>query len=259
MLPREPGTGAALDRVVWLDEIDSTNAEGLRRAGDVLDDGPFWIAARRQTAGRGRDGRPWRSGDGNLLASAVIAPACTPSALPQLSFVAGVAAHMAVADMLAAAGSHRDEDMRLELKWPNDLMIGGAKLAGLLVEATTIAGSPVAVIGFGINLATPPAIANRATIALRDVNVAVAADHALRILSQRLHAALTMWSNGAGFKRVCSAWLDRAHKPGACLAAGHGTERIEGRFAGLADDGALLLETRDGRLHRLSFGDIDRI
>jgi len=259
VLGHEPETGTAFDRVVWLDEIDSTNAEGLRRAANALNDGSFWIAARRQTAGRGRDGRSWTSGDGNLLASAVIAPECNPSALPQLSFVAGVAAHMAVADMLASADVDRNDDTRLELKWPNDLMIGRAKLAGLLVEATTIAASPVAVIGFGINLAAPPAVADRATVALKDVNVDVSADRALRILSQRLRAALAMWSNGADFNRVRRAWLDRAHKPGARLAAGHGAKRIAGQFAGLADDGALLLETFDGRLHRLSFGDIDRI
>src|SRR5262249_10461473 len=147
-------------RSIVLDEVGSTNAEAfaLAKAGET---GPLWLMAHRQTAGRGRSGRSWASEPGNLHASLLQGLGCPAPAVPQLSLLAGVAVIDAIA--AAAAGAIMAD---LRLKWPNDVLIGGAKCAGILPECHS--GGPtgrlVAVVGIGINLAWhPPGLARAAT------------------------------------------------------------------------------------------------
>ncbi len=242
----------ATPRFVELAEVDSTNAEALRRAV-AGERGPLYIRADRQTSGRGRSGRSWETAAGNLALSRLGTLACEPVAVPQLSLVAGVAVHGAVSDLLE--GNARAAG--LSLKWPNDLLLEGAKVAGILVEATTIGSARVAVIGIGVNLAHAPEIANRATAALADatrrsISPAATARH----VAGRLEHALQLWDGGAGFATIRAAWLAAATPPGTRLAINTGRGTAAGVFAGLAPDGALLLDVDGGERQTFSVGDV---
>src|SRR5262249_41599742 len=145
-------------RSIVLDEAPSTNTVAFE-AADAGERGPLWIMARHQTQGRGRSGRHWASSRGNLSASLLLRLACPLAVAHQLSLVAGVAVAEAI---LHAAGSR---PLALRLKWPNDVLIGEGKCAGILPESrSTPGGEVLVVIGIGVNLtAHPPGLAPAAT------------------------------------------------------------------------------------------------
>jgi BirA family biotin operon repressor/biotin-[acetyl-CoA-carboxylase] ligase len=236
-------------RSVVLDEVGSTNREAFQRAaaGEV---GPLWIMARRQTAGRGRSGRQWASEPGNLYSSLLVTLACPPSVVPQLSLLAGVAA----VDAIAAAGGGRLAGLRL--KWPNDVLIGQGKCAGILAESMAARASVTAVIGIGINLAWHPDDLGRAATHLGEHGVAIAPDAMLGQLAGAMQRWLAAWDCGAGFAGVREAWLQRAGPVGEACTARTETEQIAGTFVGLDAGGALLLRDLQGRHRTVTFGDL---
>src|SRR5262245_4960546 len=147
----DPAAVAAGVRLVTFETVGSTNAEALARArgGEA---GPLWIMARRQVAGRGRRGQAWISPPGNLYATLLLTDPSPPHRAPELSFVSALAVHDAVIDACTM------EVSRLAIKWPNDLLGDGAKLAGILIEGESMPGRPLAAaIGIGINCAHHPA------------------------------------------------------------------------------------------------------
>jgi BirA family transcriptional regulator, biotin operon repressor / biotin---[acetyl-CoA-carboxylase] ligase len=236
-------------RSVVLDEVGSTNGEALARAaaGEV---GPLWIVARRQTAGRGRSGRAWASEPGNLYASLLVELACPPVVVPQLSLLAGVATVEAIAE----AGNGLPAALRL--KWPNDVLIGQAKCAGILAESLANPASVTAVIGIGINLAWHPTDLGRAATHLAEHGVPITPDEMLGALDGAVRRWLGVWDGGKGFARVREAWLRRAGPVGEDCIASAGTERITGAFLGIDQSGALLLRDRQGRQRTVTFGDV---
>lgn len=237
-------------RALAFDEIDSTNAEAMRRAA-VGERGPAWITARFQSKGRGRSGRTWASADASLAATLLIAPTCPPASLPQLSLVAGIAAHDAIVGMLPVA-ARRD----VRIKWPNDILIRGDKVAGILVESTIIGRTPVAAIGTGINVAAAPDLAQRqaASVAMHGGPADVS------LMSSRLAASLELWigtwAAGAAFATIRAAWLDRAGPLGEPMTVNAAGVLVAGRFAGLDLDGALLLDTGGTEPCHFTFGDV---
>jgi len=241
-------------RLLALDEIDSTNAEGLRLAakGEV---GPLWIWAGRQSMGRGRSGRTWTSVPGNLYASLLIRLECPPGAIHQLSLLAGVAVHDAIS---AAATQSGRELPGLRLKWPNDVLIGGSKLAGILPESTMMAGStrPVAIIGIGINLAGHPENLGRAVTHLAAHGLCITPADMLGALAAALNDWLGRWGNGSDFSAVREAWLQRAGPSGEPIAINTGRETVEGRFLGIDAEGALVLRDLSGVQRRFTYGDV---
>jgi BirA family biotin operon repressor/biotin-[acetyl-CoA-carboxylase] ligase len=242
-------------RSVILEEAGSTNTEAFKRAlaGEA---GPLWIMARRQTQGRGRSGRQWASEPGNLYASLLQRVACPQTVVHQLSLLAGVAAVEAIA---AAAG---DPIAGLRLKWPNDVLIGEAKCAGILPESQMwpggwAAGSEVVVvIGIGINLASHPTGLGRSATSLAAHGVSLAPEAMLGFLSEAIQRWFEAWDRGAGFARVRAAWLGYAGAVGESLTVDTGRERIAGTFLGLDDGGALLMLDAQGRPRKLTFGDV---
>lgn len=236
-------------RSIILDEIDSTNREAFRRA-EAGEAGPLWIMARRQTAGRGRSGRQWTSEPGNLYASLVVRLACSPAVIPQLSLLAGVAVVEAIGE---AAGSM---PAGLRLKWPNDVLIGQAKCAGILAESISGHDAVIAVIGTGINLAWHPSDLGRAATNLNAHGVQVAPDAMLGLLAAAVQRWLAVWECGKGFAHVRAAWLERAGPVGESCSVNTGAERIEGLFAGLDPGGALLMQDGEGRQRNITFGDV---
>lgn len=235
---------------VALDVVDSTNAEALRRAGQG-EQGPLWITAGRQTRGRGRSGRAWLSPFGNVSATLLFRPGCQPAALPQLSLVAGVAAHDTIAAVLPGALGPE-----LRLKWPNDILIASAKVAGILVESMTIGTGAVAAIGIGINVACVPDLGDRSVTALAVHGTMEDAAFVSRTLAASLDRWIGRWQSGRNFEDIRTAWLDRSGALGEPLTVHVGADTVVGAYAGLASDGALLLDDAAGIRRKFAFGDV---
>lgn len=239
-------------RIVTLALTVSTNSDAMRlaRAGEPA---PLWVIAERQTGGRGRSGRAWISEPGNLHASLMIRPVCAAAELPRLSLVAGVAAIDAIRRL---DGAERMSPVRL--KWPNDLIIGQAKVGGILVETSAFGTDMVAVIGLGLNLARHPAGVPEAT-SLAAHGVAIAPLDMLTYLASSMDSWLGIWNGGQGFAAIRRAWIARAGGLGERMTVHAGDRRVEGRYGGLDADGALFLDDDAGRRQRFTFGDVTLI
>jgi BirA family transcriptional regulator, biotin operon repressor / biotin---[acetyl-CoA-carboxylase] ligase len=241
-------------RIVSLTETESTNADALRfaLAGEAL---PLWVAAERQSAGRGRTGRTWSSGAGNLQASLAIACDAPLHTAGQLSLLAGIAlidALRAVSPLAPAIG--------LRLKWPNDLLIQGAKAGGILVETTTARGAPgyIAVIGFGVNVASCPQDLGRAVTSLAGCGIVTTPADVLDALADQCDAWLKIWDSGRNFGDVRNAWTERAGPVGEAITVNTSIGVVPATYRGIDASGALLAEV-DGRLQTITFGDVDLI
>ena len=238
--------------VLLLDQTDSTNAEARRRA-EAGETGPLWIAARRQTAGRGRRGRAWESDAGNLFATLLLTTRKSPAEAAQITFIAA----LAVADLLDAYAP----PSLVTIKWPNDVMLAGEKASGVLVESGAHpAGGLWLAVGIGVNLASAPEGTERpATSLAQHLRVDVAAppptDEAARRLAQAFAVWLDRWST-LGFEPILDAWTARTTGLDGPAVARLGHETIEGRAEGVAPDGALRLRLADGALRLISAGDV---
>lgn len=240
-------------RLAAYETVDSTNAEGLRLAAMGEESG-LWIWAAEQRTGRGRAGRAWTSHQGNLYASLLLRPHVPLITAMQLSLVAAVAAHDAILSL--ASGS--DARPLVRLKWPNDVLTGGAKLGGILLEsASNGSTSPAAVvIGTGINLTLAPQDLGRQAISLRDIGVSASPAEALAALAWTTAEWLARWNEGVGFELIRMAWLERAQTVGEPISVRIGDEILTGTFLGIDEAGALRLKTTDGGEHRITAGDV---
>lgn len=243
--------------VDWFDTLDSTMAEASRRVAEG-ERGPVWIAARRQTAGRGRAGRAWQSDPGNLAATLILSPACAAADLPQLGLVAGLAVGDAVNTVMSMPARERSaRQLDVRLKWPNDVLIDGRKVCGILVESTSMGAVTVAAVGIGVNIAHAPALEDgRSAIALFDCGVDIQPAAFLEILDRAVLSALSAWDDGAGFAGIRQRWLDASLPIGTAMSVNAGNGPIQGRFAGLDGDGALLLRDAADSVARFTFGDV---
>lgn len=237
-------------RVHRLKSVPSTNAEGLRLAA-LGEFAPLWVVAEEQTAGKGRSGRAWASVPGNLYASLLIRPSCPPAQLGELSLVAGVSV---IESIRASAGDRTVAGLRL--KWPNDILVGTAKLGGILVESTDAGGSRAAVIGIGINLAGHPEGLGRAATDLAHEGLTLTPLKMLDFLGASMDTWLAIWDDGRGFATVRQAWQDRGGPMGEALSVNTGNGPVAGRYMGLGANGELLLEDETGELRRYTFGDV---
>ncbi|WP_029005222.1 biotin--[acetyl-CoA-carboxylase] ligase [Azorhizobium doebereinerae] len=237
--------------IIRFSEIGSTNAEGLARLsrGEAM---PAWLVADIQTAGRGRRGRPWTSELGNLFATLVLPNPAPVANLAQLCFVAGLAlrdAVVAAAPLIALDG--------LKLKWPNDLMLDGGKLAGILVEgANDRYGRPAAVIGFGVNcLHHPDDLPYRAT-SLEEAGAPTAPDRLLEALDLAMTVRLNQWNAGNGFASIRGDWIRYALAIGDTVSVKIGEREVTGRFESIDNRGAMMLRRRDGIAEIVTAGDV---
>lgn len=218
-------------------ETGSTNDDLIARAAAGAPEG-LWLRAEVQSGGKGRQGRAWMSPPGNLYASTLvrIRPGDPPA--PTLALVSAVALHEAVSLYSPA----------VQIKWPNDLLAGGAKLAGILLERS---GDAV-VIGFGVNLAHHPEGLERPVTSLHQLSgAAPEPDAFVELLSETLARWLARW-RGEGVGSVRPAWLAAAHPVGTALSTSEG----EGLFDGLDEDGALRLRLADGTMRTIHAGDV---
>ena len=238
--------------IIVLDEIDSTNAEARRRA-DAGERGPLWITARRQTAGRGRRGRAWEGGTGNLTATLLLTLDKTPVEAAQVAFVAALAAGRTIAAYVPAS--------IVRLKWPNDVLIGEHKVCGMLIESGPAPGSGLwLAVGVGLNLASYPKDVERPATAVaehmrHDVIRLPTPDEALAQLAGDFDAALALWLD-QGFEPIRQTWVRAAAGLGEACTARLEHQTLEGVAEGLDADGALLLRLPDGQLRRITAGDV---
>jgi BirA family transcriptional regulator, biotin operon repressor / biotin---[acetyl-CoA-carboxylase] ligase len=243
---RAPEIVASGYRLITLDSTESTNDEAAAaaRRGDA---GRLWVVAREQRAGRGRHGRPWTSPPGNLYASLLLVDPCEPAVAPQLGFIAGVALHEAVA---AETGI---DAPRLGLKWPNDLLLDGAKVAGLLLEGHhTKDGAFAVIMGFGVNVAAAPDNAAYPAAALATFKRDLSVESLFASLSRAFARHVEPWrqAQAAGaadpFGPVRSEWTARAAGLGAPVTIRLPGGERSGSFVGLDEVGRLRLRTAAG-------------
>jgi BirA family transcriptional regulator, biotin operon repressor / biotin---[acetyl-CoA-carboxylase] ligase len=234
-----PDWPAGVGRTI-LDQVDSTNAHGARIANDL--NGPEWIMATRQTQGRGRRGRDWVDPAGNFAATLVMRPDEAPEALALRSFVAALALY----DALVAATGRVET---FSLKWPNDVLAGGGKLAGILLESP---GDGLLLIGIGVNLRHAPDAgtveprAHRPTSLLDETGATVTGPELLALLAPayaRHEAQFTTY----GFAPIRAAWLARAARLGQAITARIGGHETTGTFETVDAVGNLVLSTAKGR------------
>ncbi len=235
-----------------LETVNSTNAEARRRAL-AGEPGPLWIWSARQSQGRGRGGREWVSQPGNLFASLLIGLNCPLRVASQLALVAGIVTFDTIAKLIAYEG--RSEVL---LKWPNDVLLAGEKVAGMLLENVGGANEnrSVVVIGTGINLASHPENLPQPAVSLATYGMTVTPADALEALAASTLEWLNRWGEGACFPTIRRAWLDRAGPTGRPLTVRVGSQEAEGVYGGLDADGALRLLMPGGGEYRVTAGDV---
>lgn len=236
---------SAVLTIIQVAETGSTNADMLElaRTGSVSEGD--WLTAERQTSGRGRLGRDWISPVGNIYASTVIELRASDPLAPTLALAAAISVY----DTLKIWAPSQ----ALTIKWPNDLLVDGAKISGILLESV---GKAV-VIGIGVNLVPVPATIDRPATSLAALGIAPPDSKVfLGALTEILANWVARW-RAEGLPAIRSAWLDRAHRIGTALsAATSDNDRIEGLFDGLTDDCGLRLRLADGSTRVIHAGDV---
>ncbi len=236
-------------RLEIFDTLDSTSAEAKRRVADGHAE-PSWIVAREQTAGYGRRGRPWESGRGNFTATYVFAPYGDPADHGQLSYVVALGVIEAL-DGYAIDGA-------LALKWPNDILAGSDKIAGILLEAVNMDARAYVCVGIGVNLRSAPQIADYPTARLADnlrAGAPLPAPEKLAAqIDEQFAAYYAIWRRD-GFGPIRTAWLARAKGIGAMVRVRLPNEEFSGIFRDLDEAGALVLIVDDAE-RRITAGEI---
>lgn len=241
----DPIAAAAGVKLIAHETVGSTSTEAMAaaRRGER---GPLWITAARQTAGRGRRGNTWVSQPGNLYVSLLLVDAVPPQRGGELSFVAALAVHDAVSELVPNLASH------LALKWPNDLLLGGAKFAGILIETE----GAVAIVGIGVNCAHHPADTSFPATDLTASGAMISPERVFRHLSKTMLARLNQWDRGRGFAPIRADWLTHATGIGQDIRVRLPAEEIAGRFQSLDETGRLLLRLPDGRVQPIAAGEV---
>jgi BirA family biotin operon repressor/biotin-[acetyl-CoA-carboxylase] ligase len=243
--PRLP----AAYRLVSRATVGSTNDEAKKLARNGAAHGTV-VWALEQTAGRGRRGRRWSSPPGNLYASLVLRPGAAPERTAQLGFVAA----LAVTDALRELAPQLAEPT---CKWPNDVLVGGRKIAGILLESEMDKGEHLAfvIVGVGINLVSaPPDAEHPATSIAGEGRLAPAPHTALGAFARHFESWAQVWEN-EGFAPVRDGWRARAAFLGEQIQVRLDTTTLRGKFIDLDQHGVLLLET-EGGLRQVSAGDV---
>lgn len=228
-----------------LAEVDSTLNEAARIAGELA--GPEWILALRQTQGRGRRGRDWKDPKGNFAATLVMRPEGAPDQAALRSFVAALAVYDA-----CVAVTGRSEG--LSLKWPNDVLLKGGKLAGILLEsAGNGAGVNHLFVGIGVNLVETPMKewlepgAVYPVSLLSETGVQVSPEEFLEAVAGAFARYEAQFST-YGFEPIRTEWLARAAKLGEVITAKTASSETEGTFETVDASGNLVLNTAKGRV-----------
>jgi BirA family biotin operon repressor/biotin-[acetyl-CoA-carboxylase] ligase len=241
----DPRASAAGVRLIVHELLTSTTSEALALA-HAGERGPLWIVAGRQSAGRGRRGRTWVSEPGNLFASLLLTDPPAPEHWPELSFVAALAVHDAVAELT------KPRKLQLAIKWPNDLLLGGSKFAGILIEGE---GAGVAV-GIGVNCTSHPPDTDFPATNLAAAGAEIVAATLFGELSAKMLGRLAQWNRGEHFSTIRTDWLARAAGLGQPIRVRLPERELTGTFDTLDDTGRLVLLLSDGGKTTIAAGDV---
>jgi BirA family biotin operon repressor/biotin-[acetyl-CoA-carboxylase] ligase len=287
-----PAAIASGYRLAAYDTIGSTSTEAVDRAR-AGDPGRLWVVAREQTAGHGRRGRPWQTARGNLAASLLLRLPEPRMPAATLGFVAGLALEQAIracatfsrrervsppgSGLRSARGqaavtgeglpphlpasrppspSGRRWDARLRLKWPNDVLVDGAKAAGILLQAVAGPGGDGVVIGIGVNVRHAPEDVPYPATSLAACGARTTAEELFTALSENWVEQEALWDGGRGFPVVRRRWLDHAAGLGAPIAVRFGEEVFRGTFETIDEDGRLVVRAPDGATRCIAAGDV---
>jgi len=237
-------------RRIALGDVGSTNTVALdaARAGDP---GNLWVTARRQMSGRGRRGRPWISEEGNLYASLLLVDPAPQALVGTLPLAAALAVYRALKPLFANA------PQALAIKWPNDILVDGAKINGILLESEMLPGNRLAVvIGCGINIAHSPDNPAYPATSLAACGIDTSVEAQFSALARAMSAILVAWNRGAGFAAIREDWLRAARGIGGPVTVNLHDGAISGRFEDIDMEGHLCLLTDNGGRRRISAGDL---
>lgn len=221
--------------------------------------GPIWFVTSEQTAGRGRRHRPWIAPRGNLASSILEVIDGSPAVAATLGFAAGLALEAALqkVSIEASIRSAGSDDMKFSLKWPNDLLAGRQKLAGILLEAEVVADNRLAVVvGIGTNVVAAPEGTPTPATSLAALGVHIGAEELFAVLSDTWAEFRGIWDHGRGFGEIRQLWLGRAAGLGQKVAVHSGGAAVEGTFDTIDETGCLIVRTTDGRRVPISAGDV---
>jgi BirA family biotin operon repressor/biotin-[acetyl-CoA-carboxylase] ligase len=244
--PRSSSPPDATALIELVAETGSTNSDLAARinGGETVGE-EHWLVADRQTAGRGRQGRAWCDGAGNFMGSTLVHLRAGDPPPPTLSLIAGLAVVMAIEELAPGL-------VEVSLKWPNDVLLGDAKLAGILLERA----GDVVVAGIGVNLVQAPEVPGRAVASLAGVGHHVPRDDFAGVLAQVWQSLLQRWRQ-ASWDELRREWVVRAHAIGTPLQV-HGAagEPLRGTFAGIDSQGALQLQLPGGTRRTIHAGEV---
>lgn len=249
-------------RLNGFDSVGSTSTEAAKaaQAGDV---GDVWFCALQQTAGRGRRGRPWQSPHGNLAASLLVVPDADSAISATLGFVAGVALNRALSEIVPAARLKSGIDGadlaggRIALKWPNDVLADGAKLAGILLEAHKRPdGSMAIIVGIGVNVVEAPEGLPYPATSLRALGLDTSAETVFGALSDAWVEAIEIWDRGRGITQVLELWRQSAAGIGAEVAVSRDGDTVRGIFETIDEAGRLIVRANDNSRIAITAGDV---
>ncbi len=230
------------------EEIDSTNNEAKRliKAG-ALDRLVIWT--KNQTDGRGRHGKQWESLDGNLYISILSPIQCELYKAAELSFVLG----LAVSDVIEYLAEKSKIKPQISLKWPNDIMLNGAKIGGILLESLPEEDDRWVIIGLGLNIEEAPK--SSVGSSLKSIGIRVSAGQVLDLVMNRFDYYHNMWSI-YGFTKIRQIWLKGAYKLGEVVTISDVTNRVSGVFETIEKDGSIRIKLASGEKYSMSTGEI---
>lgn len=233
-----------------LSETSSTNSECLARAR-AGDGGLLWVTAEKQTGGRGRRGRPWVSERGNLYASLLLIDPAPMERLASLPLAIAVAVHQAIRRVLPPGAE------ALEVKWPNDILIGRKKTCGILVEGEGLPdGRYALVIGIGINVSVMPDNPMYPVTCIREQGGNASPEELFAHLFASMAEVLDVWDQGRGIREITARWRAVACGIGEKITVNLPDRSISGQFAGIDDNGLLMLDTGAGKYMSIAAGDV---
>jgi BirA family biotin operon repressor/biotin-[acetyl-CoA-carboxylase] ligase len=252
-----PRATSAGYRLAAFDQIGSTNAEAMARAR-AGERGPIWFVTPEQTAGRGRRQRAWIAPRGNLASSILEVMDVPPATAATLGFAAGLALEGALRQLSVEANLRRGSDsLKFALKWPNDVLMGGEKLAGILLEAEAVAAGRLAVVvGIGTNVIAAPEGTPTPATSLAALGVHVGAEELFAALSDAWVEFRGIWDNGKGFAEIRRLWLERAAGLGDPVAIQTGNATVAGTFDTIDEAGCLIVRTAEGKLLPIAAGEV---
>ena len=238
--------------ILEFETLDSTNSEALRLASTGAN-GSFLIKTAEQTGGRGQRGREWVSIPENLHASILLKSDASLENNSQLSFLIANAMY----DTISELASRAKLPLNIELKWPNDILINGKKIAGILLESISFENKTNVVIGFGVNIMKAPTDLDKPVTSLFDEGIKLENPEAfLDMLMNNFDRLYNKWCEDKNFVSTRNSWMQHAYNLNKTITINDGVRSVSGIFRGIDLDGALRLELPDGKFCTMHAGEM---